>query len=256
MYGAVMGDIIGSIYEFDNHKSKAFPLFTDGSHFTDDTVCTIAIADALLNNRDFAGHLRAWGNHYPDAGYGGMFRKWLRDSKMPAYRSWGNGAAMRISPVALMARSTDELMSLATAATSVTHNHPESFRGACATAVATWHALRGMPTKDLRSFIRVEYKYDLSRSVDEIRPQMTFDVSCQGTVPAALTCALEAGSYVDAIRNAVSIGGDTDTICAIAGALAEAMFGIPSDLIQKVQSRLPEEMTSILDQLYDRQSLR
>jgi len=250
MYGAVIGDIVGSIYEFNNLKSKDFPFFDSRCLFTDDTICTIAIADALLGDKDFASSLRRWAGAYPDASYGGMFRSWVRRPNMPPYNSYGNGAAMRISPVSLYAGSLDEALELAFKATAVTHNHPEGVRGACATTLAIRLAMTGLSTRDIRDAVTLKYGYDLRRSVEAIRENYQFNETSQETVPEALTCALEASDYEDAIRNAISIGGDSDTVAAIAGGLAEALFGIPDQILEEGKRRLPTGMNAILDALY------
>jgi ADP-ribosyl-[dinitrogen reductase] hydrolase len=251
MYGAIIGDIIGSIYEFDNIKTKKFELFSSKSRFTDDSICTLAVANALLKDHDFARYLRLWGETYPDEGYGGMFRSWLLRPDMPPYNSWGNGSAMRVSPTALYASSENEAIDLAYQSACVTHNHPEGIRGACATAYAIYHALKGARPGDIRVSVSDRYGYDMTRSVDEIRPNYEFNESCHETVPQALTCAIEATSYEDAIRNAISIGGDSDTIAAIAGGLAEALFGIPHAILAEGRSRLTPGMLELMDKLYD-----
>jgi ADP-ribosylglycohydrolase len=250
MFGAIIGDIVGSIYEFDNVKTKGFPLFSERSHFTDDTVCTVAIAHAILRDKDFAKHLRLWGETYPEVGYGGKFASWLRKPETQPYNSFGNGSAMRVSPAALYAKSSEEAIELAYQASIVTHNHPEGIRGACATSLAINLALNGKSASEIRNAVHVIYGYDMTRSVDEIRPNYKFNETCMQTVPEALTCALEATDFEDAIRNAISIGGDSDTIGAIAGALAEALFGIPDPIIQECHKRIPYGMTEILENLY------
>ncbi len=256
MYGAVIGDIVGSIYEAQNRKSKDFELFGPGCTFTDDTVCTVAVAAALLDGLDPAVSLRVWGGRYPDRGYGASFREWLRRPEMGPYRSWGTGAAMRAGPAGFLARDVDEAAALARHVTAVSHDHPEGIKGAAAVATAVRLALEGVPALELRAEIAARFGYDLSQSVDQIRPGYRFDPSCQGTVPQALTCALEATGYEDALRNAVSIGGDSDTIACIAGAVAEALFGIPDDILARGKSYLPPEMIDVLDRLYARRAAR
>jgi ADP-ribosyl-[dinitrogen reductase] hydrolase len=252
MYGAVIGDIVGSIYEFDNIKTKEFELFGDDCDFTDDTLCTVAVADALLQAGDPAKAFRRWGEVYPDLGYGGMFLRWLNQPDMGPYNSFGNGAAMRVSPCALIARDLSEALSLSDRVTQVSHNHPEGMKGARATTHAVFLALEGAGAAAIRQEIGRVYSYDLSRSVDQIRPGYEFDETCQKTVPEALTCALEATSFEDAIRNAISIGGDSDTVACIAGALAEGLYGIPGSILNDGRSRVPAGFTEILDQLYAR----
>lgn len=250
MYGAVAGDIIGSIYEFKNHKSRAFPLFLESSFFTDDTVCTVAVAEALHDGSDPAHALKTWGTKFPNAGYGGRFAAWLRGSDMRPYNSLGNGAAMRVSPAGFLAESLDEAIDLAIKVTAVTHDHPEGIKGAVATASAIFMGYQGEDRDVIRTFIADKFGYDMTQSVDEIRPWYAFDETCPGSVPQALTCAFEAISYEEAIRNAISIGGDSDTVACIAGSVAEAMFGIPNDIAIEAENRLTSEMRQILCRMY------
>lgn len=252
MLGAIIGDIAGSIYEFNNHRSKEFEFFGRGADFTDDTVCTIAVADALLNDLDPAQALAAWCRRYPGRGYGGMFARWIESSDRRSYGSFGNGAAMRVSPAGLLARSLDDALDMARRVTEVTHDHPEGLKGAAATVHAIFMAREGAAPADIRQTIATTYAYDLDRSVDTIRPHYRFNETCQETVPEALICALEARDFEDAIRNAISIGGDSDTVAAIAGGLAEAMFGIPQTLEAVGLAKLPQEMRAIVEKLYGR----
>ena len=250
MLGACIGDIIGSVYEFNAWKSLEFPLFGEKSEFTDDTVCTIAVAECLLDGSDPAATLRKWGHRYPGRGYGGSYAVWLRDPKMGPYNSYGNGAAMRVSPAALLAGTLEEALRMADHVTAVTHNHPEGLKGAAATVTAIWLARQGVAPEDIRERIQKDFGYDLSRSVDEIRPGYRFNETCQDTVPQAIVSALEATSFEDAIRNAVSLGGDADTLAAIAGPIAEVLFGIPEDIRRKGWMRLPKDMRDVLERLY------
>ena len=219
MIGAIIGDIVGSIYEFNNHKSKDFPLFSEHSAFTDDSLCTIAVADCLMADGDPAEYLRRWGQKYWKLSYGHNYRRWLRRNDPGPYDSYGNGAAMRVSPAAFLAKSLDEARRNAVRVTEVTHNHPEGIKGALATTDAIWMAFEGATPEAIRKHIAQTYSYDMARSVDSIRPGYQFDESCQGTVPEAIICALEATDFEDAIRNAVSIGGDSDTVACIAGSI-------------------------------------
>ncbi|MBM3650601.1 MAG: ADP-ribosylglycohydrolase family protein [Alphaproteobacteria bacterium] len=246
MKGAIIGDIVGSIYEWRNIKTKQFPLFDEECGYTDDTVCTVAIAHSIMDWGDPVDYLRRWGRRYPDAGYGGSFNQWLWQDEPHPYDSYGNGAAMRVSPVAWLAKTATEARALARAVTRVTHNHPEGIKGALATTDAIWLARTGKSPERIRAKISERYGYDLSRSVDHIRPGYSFDVSCQGTVPPAIVCALEATGFEDAIRNAISIGGDSDTIAAITGSIAEAMFSVPEALWDEAVEYLPEEMLAIV----------
>ncbi|MBE7459610.1 MAG: ADP-ribosylglycohydrolase family protein [Zoogloeaceae bacterium] len=254
MLGACIGDIVGSVYEYGNWKSKDFPLFSEKSEFTDDTVCTIAVAESLLDSSDPAAALRSWGRRYPHpkGGYGGRYAVWLKDPKMGPYGSYGNGAAMRVSPAAWLARSLEEALVFARHVTAVTHDHPEGIKGAEATVFAIWLARQGETPGAIRKRIQDSFGYDLSRSVDEIRPDYRFNEICQDTVPQAIVCALEANSFEDAIRNAISLGGDADTLAAIAGPIAEVLYGIPEDIRRKGWMRLPKDMRNVLERLYEK----
>lgn len=250
MIGSIVGDIVGSVYEFENHKSKDFPLFGEFSSFTDDTLCTIAVADCLMSGGDPAAYLRAWGQRYLNLGYGNHFRRWLKRDNLGPYESYGNGAAMRVSPAAFLAASLEEACRNAVRVTEVTHNHPEGIKGALATTDAIWMALEGAAPEAIRTHVAQVYGYDMARSVDSIRPGYEFDESCQGTVPEAIICALEAADFEDAIRNAVSIGGDSDTVACIAGGIAEARFGVPQAIADEAMRRLPEELREVVARMY------
>ena len=250
MLGAIIGDIVGSVYEFDNIKTKDFQLFREDSRITDDTVCTVAVADIILNNKDPVETLVYWCRKYPGMGYGDRFVKWFDLPWQEPYNSFGNGAAMRVSPVALLAKTLDEALANADRVTEITHNHPEGIKGARATVHAIYLARLGVAAHDIRSTITLNYGYDLSRSVNDIRDDYSFYESCQKTVPQALTCALEASGFEDAIRNAISIGGDSDTIGAIAGALAEARFGIPPEIGEQATRYLLPDMRAVTERMY------
>lgn len=252
MLGAIIGDIVGSVYEFNNFRSKDFePLFHRKAFFTDDTVCTIAVADALVNARPPAEALKDWGTKYwENGGWGRSFALWLGSDSLAPYNSFGNGAAMRVAPAALLATSLDDAISLAHKVTEVTHNHPEGMKGAAATAAAGYLARTGSSQSYIRGYIADRFGYDLTLTIDEIRPHYRFNETCQQTVPQALTCVLEANSFEDAIRNAISIGGDSDTIGAIAGGVAEAMYGVPEDIAERGWGYLPQEMREVLTALY------
>lgn len=263
MYGAILGDIIGSPYEFDFHniKTKEFPLFSKKSHFTDDTVMTIAVAEAVMD----AGHLpienfkriltitmQRWGREYPHAGYGGRFRWWLKEENPKPYGSYGNGSAMRVSPVAWCCRHDFEKMrEIARATAEVSHNHPEGIKGAESTACAIWMALNGFTKEEIKSFIEAEFGYDLSRTCDQIRPTYRHVETCQETVPEAMIAFLEGESFEDVIRTAVSLGGDSDTLTAIAGSIAEAYYRVEPEMIKKCKNMLSERLRSMTD-IYDR----
>ncbi len=246
MIGAITGDIVGSIYEGRNIKTKEFPFFGDGCRFTDDTVCTVAVADCLNNEGDFADYLRRYVRRHPHRGYGGMFRQWASSETGP-YNSWGNGSAMRVSPVAHVARSEAELLEMAKRSSAVTHNHPDAIAGAQAVALSMWMAIAGTDADVIRREVADRFNYDLNQSVDEIRPDYSFDVSCAGTVPEAITCALEATDYEDAVRNAISIGGDSDTIACITGGIAEVMFGMPNEIADRATNYLTDDLIDALD---------
>ena len=255
MLGAIAGDIVGSWYEFRNFKSKDFqPLFHQGAKFTDDTVCTVAIADALVNGRPPAEALQDWGRRYwSNGGWGQRFNLWLADDDPQPYNSWGNGASMRVGAAGLLATSLDHALELSRQVTIITHNHPEGIKGAAATSVAIWLARQHTSAAEIRQELMARFGYDLDRTVDEIRPGYRFTETSAGSVPQALVCALEATSYEDALRNAVSIGGDSDTIAAIAGSVAEARFGIPQEIATKAWSYLPRDMRQVLTALYEQE---
>lgn len=254
MLGAIIGDIVGSVYEWDNYKAKDFqPLFHPRAFFTDDTVCTVAVADALLNGKDPALTLKEWGRRYWDnGGWGGRFAQWLQSEDITPYGSFGNGAAMRVSAAGHIADSVEEAINLSKRVTEVTHNHPEGLRGAAATAVAIHLALHDNSAENIRSEIAWRFGYNLNMTVDEIRPGYCFNETCQGTVPQALLCALEAKNYEDAVRNAISIGGDSDTVAAIAGGVAEALFGLPEQIALKGWGYLPRDIREVVELMYER----
>ncbi len=250
MLGAITGDIVGSIYEHANIKTKDFPLFGPGCRFTDDTVLSVAVADCLLNEGDFAATLRAYTRAHPRRGYGGLFLRWALDDDLPAYGSWGNGSAMRVSPAGFAARNEDEALALAARSAVVSHDHPDAVAGAQAVALAIYLARRGRDRAVIRAEIAARFGYDLTQSVAEIRARYAFDVACAGTVPPALTCALEAEDFEDALRNAVSIGGDTDTVACIAGGLAEALFGLPEEIAAQARGYLTDDLKAVVARFY------
>ena len=246
MLGALIGDIVGSIYEWDNHRSKVFPLFGPGCDYTDDSVCTVALADALLTGADPARHLQAWCRRHPGRGYGGMFARWIDEPEPVAYNSFGNGAAMRVSAAGWLADEATAVAALADRITAITHDHPEGLKGARATAHAIFRARQGADADQIQDEIVTRFGYDLSFTVDEIRPYYQFNETCQETVPQALVCALSAVTFEDAIRNAISVGGDSDTVAAIAGSVAEALFGIPPGIAEQAKGYLPGDMVEVL----------
>jgi ADP-ribosylglycohydrolase len=241
MLGAIAGDIIGSVHEFECQKTKDFPLFVEQSRFTDDTVPTVAVADCLLTGSSYVDKFHDYTRTYPDRGYGLGFRRWIWSGSRQPYNSWGNGSAMRVSPVAFAFESFAEVLNEAKASAEVTHNHREGIRGAQAAAAATFLAREGESKKTIRSTIEQRFHYDLSRSVADIRPSYSFNESCQGTVPEAITAFLESEDYEDAVRLAISLGGDADTLACIAGGIAAAFFGgVPRNIAVPALARLDD----------------
>ena len=255
MWGAVIGDIAGSRFEGSRGGPKSFELFHQDCRYTDDTVCTAALADIIVNDHRPDSTLQAWCRRHPGRGYGGHFRKWIASTAPAPYGSFGNGAAMRVGPVAFLyrGRSLEEALATSDRVTEITHDHPEGIKGARAVTEAIWLALQGEGPETLRREITTRYGYDLGRSLEAIRPSHRFDVTCQGTVPTALICALESTSLEDAVRNAVSLGGDADTLAAIAGAVGEALHGLPERLVRIARARYldhAEDITAALNALY------
>ena len=248
MIGAIAGDIIGSVYEANPIKTTEFPLFSEYSRFTDDTVLTIATADALISGLDYASVYRQFGRNYPNAGYGAAFINWLMIDNAPPYNSWGNGSAMRISPVGFAKESTEEVLMEAAKSASVTHNHPEGIKGAQATALSILLSRQGKSKDDIRRIVSKKFAYNLNRTIDEIRPNYSFDVSCQGSVPEAIIAFLQSDDVETAIRLAVSLGGDSDTLACIAGGIAHAFYReVPPQIEKEVRNRLPQKFLFILD---------
>ncbi len=256
MLGAIVGDIVGSIYEFNNHRSKEFPLFGSGCDFTDDTVLTVAVADCIMNNGNYAELIKTYARKYPARGYGGMFAKWIRSDDMEAYNSWGNGSAMRVSAVGFAYDDLQSVVLESKKSAEVTHNHPEGIKGAQATAVAIYMARKGQSKEQIKSAIAKSFGYDLNRTVDEIRPTYVFNESCQGTVPEAIIAFLESNDFEDAIRNAISLGGDSDTLTCITGGIAEAFYGgVPQGIAEKALSYLPPTMLEVVEEFRERYGL-
>ena len=257
MYGAILGDMIGAPYEFDmGDKTKEFPLFGRNSQFTDDSVMTIAVAEALLDTigksddeirAALVASMRKWGNEYPNAGYGQRFYSWLWSDDPQPYGSYGNGSAMRVSSAGWLYDTLEKTRHIAKLTAEVTHNHPEGIKGAEATASAIFLARTGSSKADIKDYIIKEFGYDLSRTCDEIRPDYHHVESCQKTVPEAITAFLEGNDFEDVIRIAVSLGGDCDTLTCIAGSIAEAFYGVPDELKAECRKRLPKDMQSVLD---------
>lgn len=249
MFGAIVGDIAGSHYEHFPTKTLDFDFFREYSGATDDTILTIAVADWILNGGELQPYFHRYVARYPDAGYGSTFLNWARCEDTEPYESWGNGSAMRVSPVAYVRDSLEEVLALAEASASVTHNHPDGILGAQATAGSIFLARKGHSKSEIRSFVTDRIGYDLSRTLEEIRPKYFFDVSCVGSVPESITAFLESESFESAIRLAISLGGDSDTMACIAGSIAEPFYGeIPSELITKTRSYLAQPLLEVIDQ--------
>ena len=263
MIGAILGDMIGAPYEFDRSpKTKEFPLFGKGTEFTDDSVMTIAVAEALMDTigksddeikAALVASMQKWGKLYPDAGYGGMFYQWLRTKNPEPYGSFGNGSAMRVSSAGWLFDTLEETRHMARLTAEVTHNHPEGIKGAEATASAIFMARTGSSKEEIRDYIVREFAYDLSRSCDEIRPTYHHVETCQQTVPEAITAFMEGTDFEDVIRTAVSLGGDCDTLTCIAGGMAEAFYGVPAGMVNECRKRLPADMLAVIDRFDDTQ---
>jgi ADP-ribosylglycohydrolase len=248
MIGAIAGDIIGSVYEVFPIKTKDFPLFDPRCRFTDDSVLSIAVANAILDGKSYLEAIRDIGSRYPYAGYGGYFMGWLLSKNPQPYNSWGNGSAMRVSPVGFAFDTINDVLDEARRSAEISHNHPEGIKGAQATALAVFLA---RTTKD-RAYVMREvqdrFGYDLARTLDSIRPGYSFDVSCKGTVPPAIIAFLESISYEDAIRNAISLGGDSDTLACITGGIAGAYYGtVPGFISEKVKQILTKDLWQITE---------
>lgn len=252
MLGALAGDIIGSIYEWNNIKSTEFQLFKPNCHFTDDSVLTVALADAILTSSPYEGKLRQYAARYPDAGYGRHFRAWAKRSCLAPYNSCGNGAAMRISPAGWAFDTLEEVLCKAEEFTAVTHNHPEGIKGGQSTAAAIFMARNGASKDEIRHYATSAFGYDLTMSCDDIRPAYRFNGTCQGTVPQAMTAFLDSNDYESAVRLAVSLGGDTDTLACITGSIAEPFYGLPEQIAEITLSYLDDELRSVTREFYAR----
>jgi ADP-ribosylglycohydrolase len=248
MLGAMVGDVVGSVYEWHNIKTEDFIFFKSDCFFTDDTVLTAATAKALMRGLNYLEVYQDFARRYPGRGYGGNFKRWIYAENPRPYNSWGNGSAMRVSPVGFALNSVEEVLAEAERSAAVTHNHPEGIKGAQATALAVLLGRQGAAQDDIRQEITDRFNYDLNRSLDEIRPGYRFDVSCQGSVPEAIIAFLESTDYEDAIRKAISIGGDSDTIACITGGIAEAFYGgVPEMIAKQGRNYLPDEFLNIID---------
>ena len=263
MLGAIVGDVIGSGYEWNNIKTTEFPLFQRESSYTDDSVMTIAVAHALLGREDvpsrdtlpsrnmlqraFTSSMQSFGRHYPGAGYGSRFYDWVFNLAPEPYNSWGNGSAMRVSPVAWVANSVEECEQLAMESALVTHNHPEGVKGAQATAACIFLARMGYDNDEIRCYVEENHGYDLDFSIDSIRKGYNYDISCQGSVPPSIVAFLESNSFEDALRRIISIGGDSDTLGAITASIAQARYGIPAGIAAETRTRLPQDLLEVVD---------
>jgi len=254
MLGAIIGDIVGSVYEWNNIKVKDFPFLNDKGFFTDDSVMTIAVADALLKGGspdDFIDSMKVIGRQYPDSGYGGSFHGWIFSDDRNPYNSYGNGSAMRVAACAWYANSLEEAEILAKKSAEVTHNHKEGIKGAQATAAAIFLSRTGEAKEEIKTYLENKYGYDLGRTLDEIRPVYKFNETCQETVPEAIIAFLESKGFEDAIRNAISIGGDSDTIAAITGSIAEAVYGIPSNITTMAFHYMDDSLSAVINSWLD-----
>ena len=258
--GAVIGDIVGSTHEFLQTKSTDFDFYTDNNHYTDDSVMTIAVADWLIStpkpvsNDTLPAIMRKWGRKNPLAGYGRMFRRWLMsdyEADQRPYNSFGNGAGMRVSACGYFATTLDEALDLARKSAEVSHNHPEGIKGAQAIASAIFLARQHLPKETIREYIAREFGYDMDRSCDNIRPDYEFDETCQGSCPEAIIAFLDSSDFGDAIRLAISLGGDSDTIGAMTGGIAAAYYGVPDKVARKALEYLPKEMVEVLNKFSD-----
>ena len=265
MLGAIIGDVVGSVFEFDNNRkiaySKKYPLVTDYSGFTDDTVMTLAVADALMSampkkgdkttERNFEDcvikSMRAFANVHPHAGYGGRFIRWLSSENPQPYNSWGNGSAMRVSPVAWAFDNLDDVERFAAASSRVSHNNPEGIRGAKATAAAIFLAREGKSKDEIKKYISEKYYYDLTRTLNDIRPNYHHVEACQETVPEAITAFIEGKNFEDVVRCAVSLSGDADTLTDISASIAEGFYGIPDEISEMVLPKLSEFLLNALN---------
>ena len=247
MLGAIAGDIIGSVYEWNNIKTTEFELFGPGCTFTDDTVLTVALADSILSDQPYTQKLKEYSRLYPYAGYGGSFRVWARSSSLEPYNSFGNGAAMRVSPVGFAHDSLAAVLQAAEESAAVTHNHPEGIKGAQATAAAIFMARSGSSQAEIKAYVESSFGYNLSKTLDEIRPDYRFNETCQESVPQAITAFLESTSFEHAIRLAISLGGDSDTLACITGGIAQAYYkGVPPEIEKRVYQILDTRLLDVV----------
>ena len=249
MIGAIAGDIIGSVYEHFSIKTTNFELFHQASRFTDDTVLTIAVADCIMHRKDYTRTLKEYTRRYLNAGYGGHFYQWAFSESEEPYYSFGNGSAMRVSPVGFACNDLQTVLEEAERSAAVTHNHPEGIKGAQAVAAVVCLARNDYSKRKIKNYIVEQFGYNLDRTIEQIRPNYQFDVTCQGSVPEAIIAFLEAENFEDAVRKAVSLGGDSDTIACMSGAMAQAYFGeVPYQIEEKARSMLPPDLLEVVDE--------
>lgn len=257
MIGAVVGDIIGSVHEFDAPKHMDFPLFDEHARFTDDSVLSVAVADCLLNGGSYVDKFHEYTRAYPGRNYGHGFHMWVESGSLEPYNSWGNGSAMRVSPVGFAGKDLDSVLAEAKRSAEVTHNHPEGIKGAQATAAAIHLALAGKKKDQIRTSIEEMFGYDLSRSIEEIRPSYKFNESCQGTVPEAIIAFLDSDGYENAVRLAISLGGDADTLACITGGIADAYYGgVPAEISEWGLARLDDHLRDVIERFRDECDIR
>jgi ADP-ribosylglycohydrolase len=253
LLGALAGDMIGSVYEFNPVKHTQFRLFSPTSRLTDDSVLTLAVAEAILSGRSYGECIRQYAQAYPDRGYGGMFSRWMVSDNPQPYNSFGNGSAMRVSPIGWAYNNEDEVLRQAEASAAVTHDHPEGIKGAQAIALAILRARSGASKDDIRQETTTRFGYDLTSTLDDIRPTYEFDETCQQTIPPAITAFLESEDFEDAIRKSIALGGDADTLAAIAGSIAEAYYGgVPEEIAAQVRARVPGELWQVVEKFSQR----
>lgn len=247
LLGGIAGDVIGSVYEFHNIKTTEFPLFTERSHYTDDTVMTLAVANKILHVSTYERELQYFGRRYPKSGYGTNFKEWVFSDDPKPYNSYGNGSAMRVSPIAYAFDDINEVLTEAKKSAEITHNHPEGIKGAQAVAAVIYMARKGSSKDEIKEYVSKNFNYDLNRSIENIRPNYHFDETCQGSVPEAIIAFLESQNFENSIRLAVSIGGDSDTIASITGAISEGFYKeIPEEIKKNVIKLLPDDLLKVL----------
>ena len=249
MLGAIAGDVLGSSFEFYPMKNKKFELLEKNSHFTDDTVMTVAVADSIMNKIPYVESLQMWGRKYPRAGYGGWFKKWIHQDDPKPYNSYGNGSAMRSSSIGWLLDDEVSVLREAGKSAEITHNHPEGIKGARSVALGVLMGRKGSSKKEIKQKMESLFNYDLSQKIDDIRANYTFNPTCQGSVPQAIIAFLESKDFEDAIRNSISLGGDADTQACITGSLAEAFYkNIPDEIASFVKWRIENDLLAVLDQ--------